>query len=345
MSSPIAATGPLVERDSIVLRLSDPDEELAGVRLATDRGFPVAAEPFAREGDGWTLRIAGAARSIASSTRSPCSAPTAGTSTWTDPANPLRAPGAFGEKSVVRAAGLRARRRGWAPSASPGATDGLTVASSALGAELQVAIWRPDDARDDEPLPLLVAHDGPELDQLARLTDYARRTSPRARCPATASRSSRPAIATSGTRRARCTPARSPRACCPRSPTRSRCAAPVGAGVSLGALAMLHAQRRFPDAFAGLFLQSGSFFMPRFDAQESGFVRYRRIVRFVRATLREPPRRTVPVAHDRAARWRRTPPTTASWPGRSPRRATRSPCTRAATCTTTRRGATRGTRT
>jgi enterochelin esterase family protein len=59
---------------------------------------------------------------------------------------------------------------------------------------------------------------------------------------------------------------------------------------------MLHAQRRFPDVFAGLFLQSGSFFMPRFDAQESGFVRYRRIVRFVRSTLREPPRRAVPVA-------------------------------------------------
>jgi enterochelin esterase family protein len=72
--------------------------------------------------------------------------------------------------------------------------------------------------------------------------------------------------------------------------------APVGAGASLGGLAMLHTQRRFPDAFAGLFLQSGSFFMPRFDSQESGFVRYRRIVRFVRSTLREPPRRTVPVA-------------------------------------------------
>ena len=58
MSSPIAATGPLVEGDSIVLRLPDPDEALAGVRLATDRGFPVAAEPFAREGDAWTLRMA-----------------------------------------------------------------------------------------------------------------------------------------------------------------------------------------------------------------------------------------------------------------------------------------------
>jgi enterochelin esterase family protein len=62
--------------------------------------------------------------------------------------------------------------------------------------------------------------------------------------------------------------------------------APVGMGASLGALAMLHAQRRHPGTFGALFLQSGSFFTPRFDSQESGFPRYQRIVRFVRATLR-----------------------------------------------------------
>jgi enterochelin esterase family protein len=54
----------------------------------------------------------------------------------------------------------------------------------------------------------------------------------------------------------------------------------VGMGASLGGLAMLHAQRRFPAAFAGLFLQSGSFFVPRHDRQESGFRRWLRIVRF-----------------------------------------------------------------
>jgi enterochelin esterase-like enzyme len=55
----------------------------------------------------------------------------------------------------------------------------------------------------------------------------------------------------------------------------------VGAGVSLGALAMLHAQRRHAARFAGLFLQSGSYFQPRFDSQENGFARWLRIVRFV----------------------------------------------------------------
>ena len=34
----------------------------------------------------------------------------------------------------------------------------------------------------------------------------------------------------------------------------------VGVGVSLGALAMLHAHRTQPPAFDALFLQSGSFF-------------------------------------------------------------------------------------
>ena len=63
--------------------------------------------------------------------------------------------------------------------------------------------------------------------------------------------------------------------------------APAAMGASLGGLAMLHAQRRFPRAFGALFLQSGSFFMPRYDAQERGFPRYGRIVRFVRETLRD----------------------------------------------------------
>ncbi|MGH2970165.1 MAG: alpha/beta hydrolase, partial [Solirubrobacteraceae bacterium] len=61
---------------------------------------------------------------------------------------------------------------------------------------------------------------------------------------------------------------------------------PAGMGASLGGLAMLHAQRRHPGTFDALFLQSGSFFTPRFDAHEVRFPRYQRIVRFVRATLR-----------------------------------------------------------
>lgn len=55
----------------------------------------------------------------------------------------------------------------------------------------------------------------------------------------------------------------------------------VGLGASLGALALLHAEQRRPGTFAGLFLQSGSFFTAELDPQEAWFPRYGRILDFV----------------------------------------------------------------
>jgi enterochelin esterase family protein len=60
----------------------------------------------------------------------------------------------------------------------------------------------------------------------------------------------------------------------------------VAVGASLGGLALLHAHRTQPDSFAGLFLQSGSYFRRRTDAQESGFPRFGRVDRFVGTVLR-----------------------------------------------------------
>jgi len=59
----------------------------------------------------------------------------------------------------------------------------------------------------------------------------------------------------------------------------------VGLGSSLGGLALLHAHRLEPRTFAGLFLQSGSFFRRRTDPQEAGFARFSRIDRFVGSVL------------------------------------------------------------
>src|SRR5205814_8967505 len=47
----------------------------------------------------------------------------------------------------------------------------------------------------------------------------------------------------------------------------------VGMGASLGGLAMLHTQRRYTAALAGLFLQSGCFFRSRCDWSDSVFGR------------------------------------------------------------------------
>ena len=224
--------------------------------------------PFVRAGDGWTLRMPAPALDRFEYALAVQRAD-GSDEHWTDPANPLRAPGAFGEKSVVQLPGY-AEPAWLAAERVPGATDALTVASSALGAELQVTLWRPDDA-------------------------------PRRRAPAAARRPRRPRARPARAAHRLRAPRRSPPGALPRHRVallapgdrdqwysasalyartlatrvlpgdrrRGRGARPVGAGVSLGALAMLHAQRRFPDAFAGLFLQSGSFFMPRFDAQES----------------------------------------------------------------------------
>jgi enterochelin esterase-like enzyme len=60
----------------------------------------------------------------------------------------------------------------------------------------------------------------------------------------------------------------------------------IAVGISLGALALLHAHRLHPDAFDALFLQSGSFFRRRTDPQESDFPRFARVARFVGVVLR-----------------------------------------------------------
>ncbi len=70
----------------------------------------------------------------------------------------------------------------------------------------------------------------------------------------------------------------------------------VGIGASLGALALLHAEARHPGTFAGLFLQSGSFFRPEHDRQESGFRRWLRIVRFTGRISRGKTGLGVPIA-------------------------------------------------
>ena len=61
---------------------------------------------------------------------------------------------------------------------------------------------------------------------------------------------------------------------------------PVGVGASLGGLALLHAHRVEPARFAGLFLQSGSYFRRRTDPQEARFGRFARVDRFVGTVLR-----------------------------------------------------------
>jgi enterochelin esterase family protein len=193
-----------------------------------------------------------------------------------DPDEPRRAPGGFGDVSVRWAPGYR--EPAWLDEpAAPGRWSELRL--PVLGSEITASIWSPAGADGR----ILVAHDGPDYHRFGELGRFlaasiaAGRVAP---ChlvllPADDRLewySASPAYAKSLAREI-----------LPRVTAELRAERPVvvGAGASLGALAMLHAQRRHPASFAGLFLQSGSYFQPRLDRQESGFARWLRIVRFV----------------------------------------------------------------
>lgn len=152
-----------------------------------------------------------------------------------------------------------------------------------LGRTLRLRVWSPGDGE----MPLLLVHDGPEYAAQAALLDWAGTTIERG-----AVAPFRVALLPPGDRNEWYSASAAYGRALGRwilpalrelVPVAGR---PVGMGASLGALAMLHAQRAWPGTFAGLFLQSGSFFVPRFDRQESGFPRYGRIVRNVRGVLR-----------------------------------------------------------
>jgi enterochelin esterase-like enzyme len=165
----------------------------------------------------------------------------------------------------------------------PGHGQAFAVPAPALGEGATVAVrtWAPPGVADHEPLPLLVVHDGPEYDSRAALTRYLAAGVAGAWLPPL-----RAALLSPGQRDAwySAHPAYTRTltdAVLPAVTGRLATTARFGMGASLGGLAMLYAHVRYPGTFAGLFLQSGSFFTLRYDRMEEGFRYFRRIVRFV----------------------------------------------------------------
>jgi enterochelin esterase-like enzyme len=263
-------------------RLADPEGRYAAVRLCSDLPLSDDERSFARDGGDWVLEIdTPAIQRLEYHVE--VTEPDGRTQTGPDPGNPLRAPGAFGEKSVLLLPGYEPPAWLEAETVAGGHRE-FSVRGRGLGANVTGRIWSPPT---DEPLPLLVAHDGPEYDKLAQLTRYSA-----AMIAAGALPPHRVALLAPGQRDEwYSASALYSRALYVDVVPALRAAVaveglPVGMGASLGALAMLVTQRRAPGTFGALFLQSGSFFMPRFDAHESGFARYARIVRVVRRILR-----------------------------------------------------------
>jgi enterochelin esterase-like enzyme len=269
--------------DTLTFELRDVERQLSGVRLVQHAGLPPDRLDFryAEADQVWRLTVP----------RPPLwrleyllerRRHDGGTDTVCDPENPRRVGGAFGDKSVLECPEYAPPAWLGLPPAE-GSWREVTFPAPAIKSEVSARIWSPPA---DTPW-VLVAHDGPEYERLAGLGHYSAAMIGAGNLPphhlvllAPGQRnewySANPAY--SWTLAADVLP-RIYRELGTSHPV-------VGMGPSLGGLAMLHAQRRYPAAFGALFLQSGSFFQPRHDRMESGFRRYLRIVRFTGRVLR-----------------------------------------------------------
>jgi enterochelin esterase-like enzyme len=292
-----AQAGGLISEHTVTFRLADPEHRLTGVRLVQDVRIPGDRLGFYRSGDGWEL-IIGRPPVRRMEYKLELRHQDGGVETVLDPGNPLQAPGAFGPKSVLEFPGYTPP--GWlsAPVLSqpggPGNFTDVEVPAKALDAAVGVRVWSPAGVPHDERLPLLVVHDGPEYDTLASLTRYLSAGLAGHWLPPL-----RAALLSPGPRdRWYSANMRYTRALCttvlPAITGRVATSVRVGMGTSLGALAMLHAHFQHPEAFDALFLQSGSFFLPRLDSRERWFPYYRRVTWFVTA-VHEGGRRPRPV--------------------------------------------------
>ena len=268
----------------MLLRLADPDERYVAVRLSSD----LPPYDFARENGEWRLELDAPVDRLEYQLE--VQDEDGDTEYILDPDNPRTAPGAFGDKSV-------ALRPGYAPPAwlEQPQVEGqlISLTSPGRGLRVDIDLWSPADADPQERLPLLVAHDGPEYDRLGQLTRYAAAQIAANELPPHR-------LALLAPRERNEWYSASPRytralvgQVLPALPPSDR--PPAAMGASLGALALLHAQARHPHAFGALFLQSGSFFMPRYDAHESNFPYYHRVVGFVSEIQRTGYRSQVPI--------------------------------------------------
>jgi enterochelin esterase-like enzyme len=274
-------------------RLPDPGRRLAGVRLYQEVRIPGELLDFAYDGDGWELAIHRPAvwrmEYLLELTH-----PGGHREMVTDPGNPRRVPGAFGDKSVVEFPSYAPPAWLAAPAAA-GETRHLEVPAPSLDGAVGVMLWAPAGTPDDAPLPLVVAHDGSEYDKLSALIRFLAAGVSGGWLPplraALLGPGHRDDWYSANPRYARALA----RAVLPALTSEVATTARAGMGTSLGALAMLHAHRRYPAALDALFLQSGSFFHPRYDARERRFPYYDRIIGFVAEVLGGTASRPVPV--------------------------------------------------
>lgn len=283
--------GPEVLDETIRFVFPDPDRHLVAVRLHQDLVRPRNGPDFVLlpGGRGWVLyfpRLDVGRMEYKLELVHP-----GGGSEWIcDPRNDLRVGGAFGDKSVLELPGYTSPQ--WLRyDGDTGASQPFELKSRSVRARVHGSLWTCPGASPTDVLPMLVVHDGPEYDELSALTKFLSHCVATDRLPPMRAALLAPPGDRNETYSASAAYSRAlAHEVLPKLteavPTAHGRGMRVGMGASLGALAMLHVHRFYPASFGGLFLQSGSFFRQRFDKQESGFPRFRRIARFVGQVLR-----------------------------------------------------------
>ena len=264
-----------VEGDAAVVRVPGLDGA-ADVRLWCDLDLDDTA--FRRADAGWELRLADLPVDRLEYLVEVDGEPRP------DPTHDRTVPGPFGRHSWLPLPGyVEPDWLTWERVGSEQA--GVVVEDTPVG-DVEVAVWAPADADGEEPLPLLCCHDGPEMAAYGGLLDWAGAQLADGRLPRM-----RVALLSPGARNERYAANPAYAAALTRHvvptlldacPSEHR---PVLVGQSLGGLAALHAAWTSPGCFAGLMLQSGSFFTPELDPQESGFDHWAEVTGFVASLL------------------------------------------------------------
>jgi enterochelin esterase family protein len=266
-----------VEGAEVVFRLGDPAHAFTGVRLWQELGLAAELLEFKPVDFGWELRLA-----RPSVHRMEYLFDIADEGMRTDPTNPRVVGGAFGEHSWLPLPGYV--EPAWI-SVDPVASTLTPLTVESPVGPIDVQVWAPDGITPSFELPLLLSHDGPEFAMYAGLTHYAGAMVASAALPPFRLALIRPTTRNLWYAANPQYAEALTQLVLPALATQYKSRQPVLMGASLGALAALYAEWHHPGTFEGLFLQSGSFFTPDTDPQESRFEFYAEVTGFVREVL------------------------------------------------------------
>lgn len=300
---PVTTFATDVEADRIVFRLPDPGPDVTRVRLWSE--VPVDGFEFVRTDDGWELDVPlpGAHRVEYLFTLTRGGEDDTDDVMVVDPTNPRSVDGVFGAHSWLPLPGYTEPAWLDAPRLEGTFTPWDFDTADDLVSGVVWEPWKVDPDRtpsavsDLDQLPLLVCHDGTQMGHYGRLVDFIAAsitagTLPPLRLLLLDPGPDRPERYSANPRYSAALVNEILPAITAEYPTSGK---PVLMGQSLGGLAALYAARRHPGTFAGLFLQSGSFFTPELDPQERTFSGFEAVTGFTSTLYTNPAPENLPI--------------------------------------------------